>query len=608
MYKKLFFLMVIISLGNDLYAQQDDIGNDTFFLARKKGLLGKLGRGIATYSPEGEPVKLTDPFKKYNGKFIRYIEVVPVGFNQNLNDTAEIYRNLAIRIAQKFHRNTKDEVIRKNLFFHEGEVFLPLLVSDNERFLRELPYIQDAVIVPYQSVMSRDSVDVIILTRDIFSIGGSINIRSIQEIRSEIKEENVGGTGNYIAMSSLLEKGRTPILAFGAEFTLRNIRKKFLNWTAGFNSFKPAIINGRYEESRLYSVLDKPMVSRYTEWTGALSLSYNRTRNAYSEQKIYEEKDRYRYLDLDVWGGYNIGFSRKRLTDSEKRLRHFVASRVFYKHFDHVPKIFTDSFDYNYTNLNGILFSYTLYKQNFYRTNFIYGFGRNEDVPVGLNASFTTGWTNRQGRRRGYYATDFQGSRFSKRGIFSSYTFRLGAYAGVSDIEDINMLMAVDHFTKLRKINTQWLNRNFVSISHARNFKHNLNEPLYLVSDYGLPEFSSDSTSIIRADARTTLKLETVFFNLRKFFGFRFAPFAFSSISFLRPMGESFGKTNGYSAVGGGVRTRNENLIFGTIELRGIYFPRISGDMNHWRIEINTKLRFKYNSSFIKKPDFIVTN
>jgi hypothetical protein len=73
-------------------------------------------------------------------------------------------------------------------------------------------------------------------------------------------------------------------------------------------------------------------------------------------------------------------------------------------------------------------------------------------------------------------------------------------------------------------------------------------------------------------------------------------------------MGESFGKTNGYSAVGGGVRTRNENLIFGTIELRGIYFPRISGDMNHWRIEINTKLRFKYNSSFIKKPDFIVTN
>ena len=72
--------MVIISLGNDLYAQQDDIGNDTFFLARKKGLLGKLGRGIATYSPEGEPVKLTDPFKKYNGKFIRYIEVVPVGF------------------------------------------------------------------------------------------------------------------------------------------------------------------------------------------------------------------------------------------------------------------------------------------------------------------------------------------------------------------------------------------------------------------------------------------------------------------------------------------------------------------------------------------------
>lgn len=210
--KPVFFLLLILH-GITGLAQQDDQGNDTFFLARKKGLLGKLGRGIATYSPEGEPVKLTDYFKKYNGKFIRFIEVVPVGFNQNLNDTAEIHRNFAIRIAQKLHRNSRDEVIRKNLFFHEGEVFLPLLVSDNERFLRELPYIQDAVIVPYQSVMSQDSVDVIILTRDIFSIGGSINIRSIQEIRSELKEENVGGTGNYIAMSSLLEKGRTPVLA-----------------------------------------------------------------------------------------------------------------------------------------------------------------------------------------------------------------------------------------------------------------------------------------------------------------------------------------------------------------------------------------------------------
>ncbi|HSC39137.1 MAG TPA: hypothetical protein VLD19_14745, partial [Chitinophagaceae bacterium] len=69
------------------------------------------------------------------------------------------------------------------------------------------------------------------------------------------------------------------------------------------------------------------------------------------------------------------------------------------------------------------------------------------------------------------------------------------------------------------------------------------------------------------------------------------------------------GKSNLYSTIGGGVRTRNESLIFGTMELRGWFFPRKDYFFhNSWRVEFSTNIRFKYNTQFIKRPELIVVN
>ena len=70
----------------------------------------------------------------------------------------------------------------------------------------------------------------------------------------------------------------------------------------------------------------------------------------------------------------------------------------------------------------------------------------------------------------------------------------------------------------------------------------------------------------------------------------------------------SFDKSDMFSAIGAGIRTRNENLTFGTFEVKGYYFPRQLPGMNEWRIEFNTDLQFKFNSTFIQEPDFITSN
>ena len=65
---------------------------------------------------------------------------------------------------------------------------------------------------------------------------------------------------------------------------------------------------------------------------------------------------------------------------------------------------------------------------------------------------------------------------------------------------------------------------------------------------------------------------------------------------------------NIYTALGGGARIRNENLIFGTIEMKCYYLPRTDQQLNRWNFSIITNLRFKYNSKIINKPDFVTIN
>jgi hypothetical protein len=107
---------------------------------------------------------------------------------------------------------------------------------------------------------------------------------------------------------------------------------------------------------------------------------------------------------------------------------------------------------------------------------------------------------------------------------------------------------------------------------------------------------------------RATMRGETVFFNMNKFWGFRMAPFLFTDLCVIRPINLPTSKSELYSALGAGVRTRNENLVFGTIELKGYYFPRPIDGMRGFKVEVNTNIRFKYNSTFVRKPDFVIPN
>jgi hypothetical protein len=173
-------------------------------------------------------------------------------------------------------------------------------------------------------------------------------------------------------------------------------------------------------------------------------------------------------------------------------------------------------------------------------------------------------------------------------------------------VEDINLLFSLDYFSRLLKISKTWKERNFVSASIAHQPRRILNEPLFLQSDFGLREWRNDTLNT--GDSRATIKAESVFFAPWNLANFHFAPFIFGNLCMFTPVGEKTSRSDWYSSYGGGIRTKNESLIFETIEFKAYIFPRKNFLGDYWRLEVNTHIRFKYNRQFIKKPDFTNPN
>jgi hypothetical protein len=226
-------------------------------------------------------------------------------------------------------------------------------------------------------------------------------------------------------------------------------------------------------------------------------------------------------------------------------------------------------------------------------------------VPEGIDVSITTGWTRKQQRTRNYAGIGLNYRYFNAKDNYFNYTLKFGGFNYAGKSEDIDLLANLEFFTNLRTYK-KFKQRNFITIGISRQFNTKLNEPLFLDSQYGLTEFSNDS--LFAGDLRATIQAESVFFTNWSLIGFKFAPFVFGNAAFLAgDAPEAYGKQF-FPSLGGGVRTRNESLIFGTLEFRAFYFPTGNFYQEHFRFEFQSNLKFKYNQQQNRKPDFITFN
>ena len=592
-------------------SQETSLADTVFFLARKKGLLGKIGRSLSVNNPD--PVvtingaeKNEDAFTAFRGKIIRYIFVEKIGFDKSVNDTQRVVRNVFTNIGNALHTSTARKVILNNLFFGEGDTLYPALLADNETYLRQLSYLQDARITVREVALLPGMVDVIVICKDVFPVGGSLESASGRNVSFEVNDDNLAGTGNRVQVHNIFDMDRKPHYGFGAEFVKRNLNGNFVNLSVGYQNEAPAYNSGRREERSLYLRGELPLVSPYHSWTGAFEIASHYTQNSYLGDSLYRSDFKYHYRLYDGWIGHNIGAKKQLEQNFKSRYRRLVSLRVIHRRYSDVPDLFRNVYEVNYSDLVGVLGAFTLFEQDYYHTNFIYGFGRNEDVPQGFNITITGGWSKRSNVSRPYVGFDYQRAYFSRKNDYWNYNLRAGAYYNNKRIEDISFLGSFEFFSKLRKLKGQhWYHRYFFSGSATQLLNTVQNETLRLSSDYGIPQLNYPE---LKASTRVTFNGESVFYNTWKFLGFSFAPFVFSNITYLKTIGRDFNNGDIYSSVGGGVRTRNENLVFGTMELKIYYYPRLTYNLTPWNVTFNTDLRFRYVSQLIRRPDFVLAN
>ena len=540
-------------------------------------------------------IKSEDLFMPYTGRIIRRIIINHIGFDKNMLDTTRSIKNTVTRIGNALHSNTKAWVIRDNLFVEEGKPLNPYKLADNERYLRDLPFILDARITLKRA--GRDSIDVVVTTRDVFSIGASFSPRSATRYKFKVRDVNLAGWGQQVQFNGLVQSDRDP--PFGPEiiYTKSSVFGSLINLSAGITSLDNGSSYGQENEYAAYLRLDRPLVSPYSRLAGAFELSRNWSRNVFLVSDTLFRS--YEYDITDFWIGYNIGINNA----FKNRNRHFISVRSFNQEFVGRPTQPIEALNPIYNNKTYVLGQFTFFHQNFYKTRYIYGFGRTEDVPYGQTISLLGGWVKQLNFNRLYVGTDLERSVANRKGDFYQYALRTEAYRYKHEFQDISFLLSASINTRLY-VHRRVKLRQYVRASYTEIFKPTINLPLLLNNDFGVKGLKSDS---VRGVKRLGLHAETVFYTNWKLLGFRFAPLTFSDIAFMSKKNQHVFYNEPYYGIGVGIRTRNENLVFGTIEARCTFYPR-KEDGEYIRLSIRSNLRIKYSGSLVKPPDLIKYN
>ena len=610
-FRKIFTLLFLLCLCICSYAQIKNIEKN-IALSKDSSLINIIIKQF-----KGKPSSFIDStfinlnkyaqqVAQFEGKRIRSIQIEQKHFGASIVNPYKIKKDALTKFADKLHNKTNENTIRRNLFVHEQEVLNPLVIAYNEKWLRDLPYIQDARILASLSPVDTNEVDIYIITKDIFPFGGSFNIRNADSYNATFSTENINDGGNAFTLIHNFDKNREMNTGWGFDYTLRNVKGSFTDIIFGAKSFAPNKADGELSESTFYLNGNRPLLTPNSKWTWGFDFNKANNKNVFLSKwsdSLFKSTYNYNLKHFDAWLGYQL-FSN-RLSLATNNVHYFVQVRFLENIFNQRPTDYLAQIDKNYQNIEAFLSSFTLFKQKIIRTQYLYGFGRNEDLPTGKSIVITAGNYKIEQSSLAYL-----GIKLESYKLLSNENFRHGilsagsSYSG-GQLQDVRFIASIEQINKLRYLESGFKYRSIINFSFTETLKNKFNEALLISSSYGIPQLNNER---IYGGSRITANWESVWYNSRSFYGFRTSPFAFGNITYLRTVGQSIGDGDIYSSIGSGMRIRNENLIFGTIELKAFYFPRTNLQVSQWNLSLITNLRYKYNSSIISKPDFVQIN
>jgi hypothetical protein len=490
-------------------------------------------------------VQSEDQYVSYGGRFIRRIDIaqLPV-FN-----TETAVPGGLLGIGDALHVDTRKRIIRKYLLMKEGTPLDPYLLSDTERILRSTPFIEDATIVVIPVAESADSVDLLVVTQDTWSIGLAGSIRGVGKYKVKLFERNFVGLGQLLEAEFDVDDERSQEVNFTGLYRVDNVLGLFTDLDLRYTD--------SHVERRPQATLSRPFRTAEIRYGGALNLAR------------VEEKDTaavvvrsYDYQDLWVgrafrWGDAGPGGS--------KRAQFTVSGRIGNRNYVRREPV-DESSDRALHDGTLFLGSLSLNLAEYRKALLLRSYGTTDDIGTGYLVSATGGYEDGEFDTRWYAGGRLSSGTLGGLLGYHAWLFEAGSFLRRNDFQDGALRLNLSGFSNLSRPG-RYRYRLFYGVDYLVGFDRRSASRLRLM----VPGVDTDLADI----QRVSLGLEGVAFTPWRALGFRFALFGTLNAGTVGPQTDSFIHGKYYSSFGLGLRFHSDRLVFGAYEIRLVYVPRV---------------------------------
>ncbi len=486
-------------------------------------------------------------------------------FGPNFNDTSRTTNIWIEKAANKLHSKSNLYVIHKNLWIKEGQSLDPNLVMDNERLLRSLPYLKDVRIIIKPRELNPDVVDILILTQDVFSFGIKGGVGSIHRGELGIYDKNIFGIGHEFGTNIVAHTDQSPHVGFETYYAVNNVMGKFINLSAYYAN--------TYLHQESYFSLERDFLRPQSVYAGGLTVirSYRSDRTYIAQNVISPEG--LNYLFLDGWYGRRLKLG---INANDSRFQMTLSGRIRYTSFYDRPMADTNNRQF-FANSTLYLGGLTFSKRSYVRDYLVYSYGIVEDIPKGYLHELVFGYDHNEFGDRWYTHLFLSTGNLFKQKPFYLYTsLGMGSFWKPTGLEEGMIDAKLNFISPLFSVwNVQA--RQFIKMNYTIGINRFNIENLLLLNSDGIRGFGSH---LGKGQQRLTLNIENVFFQKKSILNFQSSIFSFIDLGIVGPSNQSIFRQNYYGGIGVGLRIRNENLIFKTIQLRLAFYPNHPSDVN----------------------------
>lgn len=528
-------------------------------------------------------------YKQFEGKTIASIQIQPLDvFGPTFDDTTRMAKSNLERFANNIHTKSNLNAIKRNLWIKEGAEFDANLLMDNERLLRDLPYLKDVRMVVNTRIDNDQLVDILVLTKDVFAFGVTGEIDEIDSGKFGIYNQNILGVGHEISAKFVGHLNREPYLGIETFYSVKNLRGDFVDFKIGYiNTYKRHgyLINFNKEFLRPKSV-----------WAGGFNYSRYFRNERVSPIDPVRTTFPLNFQSYDVWYGRNLQLG---INENDSRFQMTISGRVKHVSFNERPLPDESNKQY-FANSTFYLGSLSFSQRRYIRDRLIYSYGITEDIPKGYLHELVVGYDNNEFLKRWYAHLYFSSGNIVKYKPF--YLFASASVGGFFNKEHYEQGMIECNFDYISRLYNTGQNRlrQFVKVNYLIGLERFDIENLLLRYKAGIRGFSSWTAA---GQQRLTFNFESVYFQKKEFLKFNTAFFSFLDVGIIGSNTKLIFTQDYYAGLGFGIRLRNENLVFKTIQIRLAYYPFHPSDMGGFGFILEEQLRTRFYSFQPKAPE-----